>query len=49
MRKFMLYHTAAETVELLNNLLEILIVVLDLDLVRPCYLGINAWHTETTL
>ena len=49
MRKLVLDHTAAETVELLYHLLEILIVVFHLDLRRPCHLGINARHTEAAL
>ena len=46
MRKFMLYHAAGETVELLNHLFQVLIVIFHLDLRRAAYLGIDSRHTE---
>ena len=45
----MLHHAATETVELLDHLLEILVVVLDLDLRRTTHLGIDAGHAEAAL
>ena len=45
----MLNHTAGKTVEFLNDLFEVLIIVLDLDFRRAPHLSINTGNTQTSL
>ena len=49
MRKLVLHHAACETVELLNHLLEILVIIFNLDPCRTCNLRIYARNAEASL
>ena len=49
MRKLVLDHTAAEAVEFLDDLLEVLVIVLDLYLRGATHLGINSGYAQAAL